>query len=124
MSCSARVRCCAPVARHCVLATAIETVVVRENPDHFEDPTDLPFAPSLPDEGEPDDEELDDDLEFDPGPLEREILDDFVWELDPAPPPDRRDYWDDSLDREWDAAELSFQVPRSRFKVDVPHVPT
>ena len=48
----------------------------------------------------------DDDLDwevFDPTPLESWILDDFDWEIE-VPYPERGDYWDDSLDREWDLA--------------------
>jgi hypothetical protein len=51
-----------------------------------------------------DDAPEDDDWEeFDPTPLEEWILDDFEWEIE-EPWPDRGDYWDDSLDGEWDTA--------------------
>jgi hypothetical protein len=41
--------------------------------------------------------------EFDPAPVERWIMDDFDWD-DAEPLPDRGDYWDDSLDSQWDLA--------------------
>jgi hypothetical protein len=41
--------------------------------------------------------------EFDPTPLESWILDDFDWDIEQAYP-ERGDYWDDSLDGEWDRA--------------------
>ena len=50
-----------------------------------------------------DDPEDDDWEEFDPTPLEQWILDDFEWEIE-QPWPERGDYWDDSLDGEWDTA--------------------
>jgi hypothetical protein len=40
---------------------------------------------------------------FDPTPLESWILDDFDWEIEESYP-ERGDYWDDSLDGEWDLA--------------------
>jgi hypothetical protein len=44
-----------------------------------------------------------DSSEFDPTPLESWILDDFEWDIEPSYP-ERGDYWDDSLDGEWDRA--------------------
>jgi hypothetical protein len=41
--------------------------------------------------------------EFDPASLESWILDDFDWDVEESYP-ERGDYWDDSLDGEWDVA--------------------
>jgi hypothetical protein len=63
-----------------------------------------PRADELPPAAEPPDSPDDDDWEeFDPTPLESWILDDFDWEVEESYP-ERGDYWDDSLDREWDLA--------------------
>jgi hypothetical protein len=57
---------------------------------------------------EPDDpdeaSDVDDDWEeVDPAQLESWIFNDFDWEMDQAYP-QRGDYWDDSLDGQWDMA--------------------
>ncbi len=44
--------------------------------------------------------------DYDSDSLESWILDDFDWEIEPASP-ERGDYWDDSLDREWDTASCA-----------------
>jgi hypothetical protein len=46
--------------------------------------------------------------EFDPTPLESWILDDFDWDVEESYP-ERGDYWDDSLDREWDLARVAWK---------------
>jgi hypothetical protein len=58
--------------------------------------------------------------EFDPTPLESWILDDFDWEIE-VPYPERGDYWDDSLDGEWDlAAEARRRLARRDRGTDAP----
>jgi hypothetical protein len=51
--------------------------------------------------------------EFDSATLERWILDDFDWDVEESYP-QRGDYWDDSLDGEWDLA-ATINVNRDRF---------
>jgi hypothetical protein len=46
--------------------------------------------------------------EFDPTQLESWILDDFDWDIEESYP-ERGDYWDDSLDGEWDVARTSWK---------------
>jgi hypothetical protein len=62
-------------------------------------------ADEPPPSGEPPDFPDDDGdwAEFDPTQLESWILDDFDWDIEESYP-ERGDYWDDSLDREWDFA--------------------
>jgi hypothetical protein len=47
--------------------------------------------------------------EFDLTPLESWILDDFDWEIE-VPYPERGDFWDESLEREWDLAAARKRV--------------
>jgi hypothetical protein len=81
-------------ASPCACAAALGSCSSAERLDNGQnDPP--PWSDELP--------ENDEWEEFDPTPLEEWILDDFEWEIE-QPWPQRCDYWDDSLDGEWDMA--------------------
>jgi hypothetical protein len=78
--------------------------------------------PDLPPDPPFDDDEWD---EPNPAPFNDDAFFDFC-EIDDAPQPDQRDYWDDSLDREWDCAKFGirnaeFGVSKKRELQVTPH---
>jgi hypothetical protein len=102
--------------------------VVRGSPDAAQAATaglprdaiglaDIPHSadPPRPTDEAPDFPDDDGDWEeFDPTQLESWILDDFDWDIEESYP-ERGDYWDDSLDREWDLAAAA--IPHSEFRI-------
>lgn len=54
--------------------------------------------------------------EFDPASLESWILDDFDWDVEESYP-QRGDYWDDSLDGEWDLAAAAAAMTNTEVRM-------
>jgi hypothetical protein len=123
--------CVSPCALACVERAVRWSPVVRGSPDPALATTEgLPISTAgtitgprsiadFPAPGESP-EFPDDDCaweEFDPTPLESWILDDFDWDIEESYP-ERGDYWDDSLDGEWDVGRTSWKSnPNSSHNV-------